>query len=180
MINVAGHRLGTREIEEAVQANPLVAECRGGRRRPAEGGRSRLPSSCSRTRRRRPTQPRRRLRRRWTKRSVPSPVRGSASGHAAAEDASGKLLRRSIQALAEGRDPGDLTTIEDPAALAQIKAALGVKSRTKAHAVGHVGRGEEAPAAMALRKLSPCQTPNPDLPEMVSTSASHVGTRQRV
>ena len=37
---------------------------------------------------------------------------------------SGKLLRRSIQALAEGRDPGDLTTIEDPAALEQIRAAL--------------------------------------------------------
>ena len=27
------------------------------------------------------------------------------------------MLRRSIQALAEGRDPGDLTTIEDPGAL---------------------------------------------------------------
>ena len=40
---------------------------------------------------------------------------------------SGKLLRRSIQALAEGRDPGDLTTIEDPAALEQIRAALGGK-----------------------------------------------------
>ena len=39
---------------------------------------------------------------------------------------SGKLLRRSIQALAEGRDPGDLTTIEDPAALEQIQKALGV------------------------------------------------------
>ena len=37
---------------------------------------------------------------------------------------SGKLLRRSIQALAEGRDPGDLTTIEDPAALEQIRVAL--------------------------------------------------------
>ena len=37
---------------------------------------------------------------------------------------SGKLLRRSIQALCEGRDPGDLTTIEDPSALDQIKAAL--------------------------------------------------------
>jgi propionyl-CoA synthetase len=37
---------------------------------------------------------------------------------------SGKLLRRSIQALAEGRDPGDLTTIEDPTALEQIRAAL--------------------------------------------------------
>ena len=37
---------------------------------------------------------------------------------------SGKMLRRSIQALAEGRDPGDLTTIEDPSTLEQIKAAL--------------------------------------------------------
>ena len=37
---------------------------------------------------------------------------------------SGKLLRRSIQALCEGRDPGDLTTIEDPASLQQIREAL--------------------------------------------------------
>jgi propionyl-CoA synthetase len=40
---------------------------------------------------------------------------------------SGKLLRRSIQALAESRDPGDLTTIEDPGALTQIREALGKK-----------------------------------------------------
>jgi propionyl-CoA synthetase len=37
---------------------------------------------------------------------------------------SGKLLRRSIQAICEGRDPGDLTTIEDPSALDQIRSAL--------------------------------------------------------
>jgi len=37
---------------------------------------------------------------------------------------SGKTLRRSIQALAEGRDPGDLTTIEDPSALEQVRQAL--------------------------------------------------------
>ena len=37
---------------------------------------------------------------------------------------SGKTLRRAIQALAEGRDPGDLTTIEDPTALTQIREAL--------------------------------------------------------
>jgi len=37
---------------------------------------------------------------------------------------SGKLLRRSIQALCEGRDPGDLTTIEDPTALEQIRGAV--------------------------------------------------------
>jgi propionyl-CoA synthetase len=34
---------------------------------------------------------------------------------------SGKLLRRAIQAVCESRDPGDLTTIEDPTALQQIK-----------------------------------------------------------
>jgi propionyl-CoA synthetase len=37
---------------------------------------------------------------------------------------SGKLLRRSIQAICEGRDPGDLTTIEDPSALEQIRGAV--------------------------------------------------------
>ena len=37
---------------------------------------------------------------------------------------SGKLLRRSMQALAEGRDPGDLTTLDDPSALDQVRAAL--------------------------------------------------------
>jgi propionyl-CoA synthetase len=39
---------------------------------------------------------------------------------------SGKLLRRAMQALAEGKDPGDMTTLEDPSALDQIKRALGV------------------------------------------------------
>jgi propionyl-CoA synthetase len=34
---------------------------------------------------------------------------------------SGKLLRRAIQAVCEGRDAGDLTTMDDPAALQQIK-----------------------------------------------------------
>jgi len=33
---------------------------------------------------------------------------------------SGKLLRRAIQAVCEGRDPGDLTTMDDPSALQQI------------------------------------------------------------
>lgn len=34
---------------------------------------------------------------------------------------SGKLLRRAIQAVCEGRDPGDLTTMDDPSALQQIR-----------------------------------------------------------
>lgn len=40
------------------------------------------------------------------------------------ETRSGKLLRRTIQAICEGRDPGDLTTLDDPAALAQIRGAV--------------------------------------------------------
>jgi propionyl-CoA synthetase len=37
---------------------------------------------------------------------------------------SGKLLRRAIQAVCEGRDPGDLTTLDDPSALEQIRALV--------------------------------------------------------
>ena len=37
---------------------------------------------------------------------------------------SGKVLRRSIQALAEGRDPGDLTTLDDPAGIEQIRQSI--------------------------------------------------------
>ena len=38
---------------------------------------------------------------------------------------SGKLLRRAIEAVCEGRDTGDLTTMEDPAALQQITDMVG-------------------------------------------------------
>ena len=38
---------------------------------------------------------------------------------------SGKLLRRALQAVAERRDPGDLTTMEDPSALQQVKDLIG-------------------------------------------------------
>jgi len=44
--------------------------------------------------------------------------------HVLPKTRSGKLLRRAIQAVCEGRDPGDLTTMEDPAALQQIKDSV--------------------------------------------------------
>jgi propionyl-CoA synthetase len=37
---------------------------------------------------------------------------------------SGKLLRRAIQAVCEGRATGDLTTIEDPTAIQQLQDAV--------------------------------------------------------
>ena len=39
---------------------------------------------------------------------------------------SGKILRRAILAAAEGRDTGDLSTLEDPVALDAIKELLDV------------------------------------------------------
>jgi propionyl-CoA synthetase len=37
---------------------------------------------------------------------------------------SGKLLRRSLQALVQHTDPGDLSTLDDPGALDEIRRAL--------------------------------------------------------
>ena len=44
---------------------------------------------------------------------------------------SGLQREPGLQALAEGRDPGDLTTIEDATALEQIRAALEPQGVTK-------------------------------------------------
>ena len=40
---------------------------------------------------------------------------------------SGKMLRRAIQAVCEQRDPGDLTTMDDPTALQQIRDLVAAK-----------------------------------------------------
>ena len=42
---------------------------------------------------------------------------------------SGKLLRRSIQAIAEGQDPAEVPTIEDPSALDGIISASAAEQR---------------------------------------------------
>ena len=132
VINVAGHRLGTREIEEAIQGHPAIAEVAVvGVADPLKG---QIPMAFAVVR---------------DAASIASAERRSDLERAVLKQVdetlgaiarpsrvhflsvlpktrSGKLLRRSIQALAEGRDPGDLTTIEDPAALEQLRLALGV------------------------------------------------------
>jgi propionyl-CoA synthetase len=130
VINVAGHRLGTREIEEAIQVHSNVAEVAvvG----VADQLKGQVPIAFA------------------VVKDV-SKVGGTdaAAAHekevmatvdrelgaiarparvhfvtALPKTRSGKLLRRAIQALCEGRDPGDLTTIEDPTALEQVRAAI--------------------------------------------------------
>jgi propionyl-CoA synthetase len=130
VINVAGHRLGTREIEEAVQAHPGVAEVAVvGVADPVKG---QVPvafavvKDASRTANADAAATLCREVLDTVDRQLGAIGRPAAVHFVAGlpKTRSGKLLRRSIQALAEGRDPGDLTTIEDPAALEGIRKAL--------------------------------------------------------
>lgn len=126
VINVAGHRLGTREIEESVASHASVAEAAvigvrdelkgqvpvvfatlkaGGEQDPhavAAGMQECVVRQLG---------------------AVARPARVYVVG-ALPKTRSGKLLRRSIQALAESRDPGDLSTLDDPGALEEVRRAL--------------------------------------------------------
>ncbi|HJS76092.1 MAG TPA: propionate--CoA ligase [Burkholderiales bacterium] len=123
VINVAGHRLGTREIEEAVNMHPNVAECAVVGVVDALKGQmplafAVLKNSSLGTRPEEVMQ--------TVDKQLGAIARPKAVHFVTLlpKTRSGKTLRRSIQALAEGRDPGDLTTIEDPNALEQIRQAL--------------------------------------------------------
>jgi propionyl-CoA synthetase len=123
VINVAGHRLGTREIEEAVSAHPNVAECAVVGVVDALKGQMPLAFAVLKDAAKPTTQ-------QEVMETVDKQLGAIARPKAVhfvtllPKTRSGKTLRRSIQALAEGRDPGDLTTIEDPNALEQIRKAL--------------------------------------------------------
>ena len=131
VINVAGHRLGTREIEESISSHPNIAEVA------VVGVADQLKGQVAM--------------------AFAIAKDASALGDAAArlklegevmkvvdnqlgavarpsrvlfvsalpKTRSGKLLRRAIQAICEKRDPGDLTTMDDPLALKQIQDVLG-------------------------------------------------------
>jgi propionyl-CoA synthetase len=123
VINVAGHRLGTREIEEAVNMHPNIAECAvvG----VADSLKGQMPLAFAVLK-----DPSRATSAEEIMQTVDRQLGAIARPKAVhfvtllPKTRSGKTLRRSIQALAEGRDPGDLTTIEDPGALEQIRQAL--------------------------------------------------------
>ena len=127
VINVAGHRLGTREIEEAIASHANVAEVAVvGVADQLKGqvamafailkDASQLDDEAAMLK---------------LEAEVMKVVDGSLGAVARParvrfvsvlpKTRSGKLLRRAVQAVCEGRDPGDLTTMEDPAALQQIK-----------------------------------------------------------
>jgi propionyl-CoA synthetase len=125
VINVAGHRLGTREIEESISSHPNVAEVAVVGVADALKGQvamafvvardaSGLEDAAAQ------------LKLEGAIMKLGAVARPARVRFVSAlpKTRSGKLLRRAIQAVSEGRDAGDLTTIEDPTALQQIKDAL--------------------------------------------------------
>ncbi len=130
VINVAGHRLGTREIEEAVQAHPNIAEVAVVGVADSVKGQMPLAFAVVKDAAKVATPELRKSEEKAVMDKVDKLLGAIARPSRVhfvtllPKTRSGKLLRRSIQALAEGRDPGDLTTIEDPGALEQIRGAL--------------------------------------------------------
>jgi len=130
VINVAGHRLGTREIEESINSHPGVAECAvvgvadslKGQVAMAfavlkDPGQLALPDAALKLE----GDIMRVVDEQLGPVARPARVRFVT---ALPKTRSGKVLRRAIVSVCEGRDPGDLTTIEDPSALEQIKDSL--------------------------------------------------------
>ena len=133
VINVAGHRLGTREIEESISSHDAVAEVAVVGVADQLKGQVAIAFAVVKDPSVTAT-PEQRLAlegeiMKTVDRQLGAVARPGRVHFVTLlpKTRSGKVLRRSIQALCEGRDPGDLTTIEDPAALEQLQLALGFK-----------------------------------------------------
>ena len=131
VINVAGHRLGTREIEESISSHNGIAEVavvgvadglkgqvamafavpRDAAVLSDDAARARLEAEVMKI----------------VDGSLGAVARPSRVHFVSTlpKTRSGKLLRRALQAVAEKRDTGDLTSMEDPTALQQVQALIG-------------------------------------------------------
>ncbi len=130
VINVAGHRLGTREIEEAISAHDAIAEVAVVGVADQLKGQMPMAFAVVKDAARIATPELSAALEKEVMAKVDSLL--GAIGrpkrvHFIAQlpkTRSGKVLRRSIQAIAEGRDPGDLTTLDDPSGIQMVKAAV--------------------------------------------------------
>jgi propionyl-CoA synthetase len=126
VINIAGHRLGTREIEESIATLGAVAEV-------AVVGipdelKGQVPAVFATLKQGVSDDPRdvaQAMERRVVELlgALARPGCVYVVG-ALPKTRSGKLLRRSLQALMQGSDPGDLSTLDDPGALEEIRGAI--------------------------------------------------------
>ncbi len=131
VINVAGHRLGTREIEESISSHPDVAEVAVIGVEDKLKGQAAVAFVILKNSDSVSTEEARAAKEKSVMAVVDKQLGALARPSRVyfvtllPKTRSGKLLRRTLQAICEGRDTGDLSSIEDPHSLQQIKAALG-------------------------------------------------------
>jgi propionyl-CoA synthetase len=130
VINVAGHRLGTREIEESIANHSAVAECA------VVGVADQLKGQVAMAfvvlkDASLADETSKRLKLEGEIMALVDKQMGAVARPSRVrfltllpKTRSGKVLRRAISAVCENRDTGDLTTIEDPVALEQLKLAV--------------------------------------------------------
>ena len=131
VINVAGHRLGTREIEESISSHPNVAEVAVVGVADTLKGQVAMAFAVARNAALLNDPAERDRLEAEVMKQVDSQLGAVARPsrvyfvNALPKTRSGKLLRRALQAVAERRDTGDLPTMEDPAALQQVRDIVG-------------------------------------------------------
>ena len=124
VINVAGHRLGTREIEESLSSHPNLAEVAVVGIADQLKGQVAIGFAILKDATQTAT-----LEAELMK-TVDSQLGAVARParvyivNALPKTRSGKIVRRALQAVAEGRDPGDISTMEDQAVLMHIKEVI--------------------------------------------------------
>jgi propionyl-CoA synthetase len=135
VINIAGHRLGSREIEESITSHPNVAEVAVvGVFDPLQGQvavaftvvKDATSLGTHEGARKLEAEIRKIVGQQVGAVARPARVRFVS---ALPKTRSGKVLRRAIQALCEGRDAGDLTAMDDPTVLAEIRDAVAAGRR---------------------------------------------------
>ncbi|MFT3955579.1 MAG: propionate--CoA ligase [Piscinibacter sp.] len=133
VINVAGHRLGTREIEESISSHPAVAEVAVVGVADQLKGQVAMAFAVLKDANA-VADPAARLKLEGEVMKTVDSQLGAVARPARIhfvtllpKTRSGKMLRRAIQAVCEQRDPGDLTTMDDPTALAQIRELVSAK-----------------------------------------------------
>jgi propionyl-CoA synthetase len=127
VINVAGHRLGTREIEESISSHPAVAEVAVVGVADQLKGQVAMAFAVLKDANL-VNDPAARLKLEGEVMKTVDSQLGAVARPSRIhfvtllpKTRSGKMLRRAIQAVCEQRDPGDLTTMDDPTALQQIR-----------------------------------------------------------
>jgi propionyl-CoA synthetase len=125
VINVAGHRLGTREIEESISSHANVAEVAVVGVEDQLKGQVAIAFVIAKDPAKLANMEAEVMK---TVDSQLGAVARPARVYlvsALPKTRSGKIVRRALQAVAEGRDPGDISTMEDQSVLAQIKQVIG-------------------------------------------------------